>query len=85
MFLALTAAGACADFTLALALADAVNGLMMLPNLAGLFALSGEVARRTPALSGRKAHRPMDAKNRLPFGRSPTRRRDVMDLDLCRW
>ena len=47
VFLALTAAGACADFTLALALADAVNGLMMLPNLAGLFALSGEVARRT--------------------------------------
>ena len=46
-FLALILPGATAGFTAAWALSDTFNGLMMLPNLAGLFALSGQVADET--------------------------------------
>ena len=46
-FLALILPGATAGFTAAWALSDTFNGLMMLPNLAGLFALSGQVAEET--------------------------------------
>ena len=46
-FLALIPAGANAEFGAAWALADIFNGLMMLPNLIGLLALSGEVAALT--------------------------------------
>ena len=53
-FLALILAGATADFTAAWALSDTFNGLMMLPNLIGLFALSGEVAEETRAFLRRQ-------------------------------
>ena len=46
-FLALILPGATAGFTAAWALSDTFNGLMMLPNLAGLFALSGQVTDET--------------------------------------
>ena len=46
-FLALIVAGANVEFSAAWALSDTFNGLMMLPNLAGLAALSGEVAAET--------------------------------------
>ena len=46
-FLALILPGCTAGFDAAWALADSFNGLMMLPNLIGLFALSGEVAAET--------------------------------------
>ncbi len=48
-FLALIAAGAAVEFSAAWTLSDTFNGLMMLPNLAGLLALSGEVADQTRA------------------------------------
>jgi len=53
-FLALILAGATADFAAAWALSDTFNGLMMLPNLIGLFALSGEVAEETRAFLRRQ-------------------------------
>ena len=53
-FLALILAGATADFTAAWALSDTFNGLMMLPNLIGLFALSGEVTEETRAFLRRQ-------------------------------
>ena len=46
-FLALILPGCTAGFAAVWALADTFNGLMMLPNLIGLFALSGEVAEET--------------------------------------
>ena len=48
-FLALIVAGANVEFSSAWALSDTFNGLMMLPNLAGLVGLSGEVAAETRA------------------------------------
>ena len=48
-FLALTAVGATVEFGAAWTLSDTFNGLMMLPNLAALVGLSGEVAGRTRA------------------------------------
>ena len=53
-FLALILPGCTAGFAAVWALADTFNGLMMLPNLIGLFALSGEVKAETDAYLKRR-------------------------------
>ena len=54
-FLALLPAGAVAGFSAAWGVSDLFNGLMMLPNLVGLLALSGQVRAETDAYLARRA------------------------------
>lgn len=56
LFVALMPAGAVMRLDLAWTLSDTFNGLMMLPNLIGVIALSGTVVRITQNYLARKLH-----------------------------